>query len=419
MAKRTNVRKIILAIMFIAVLVAYFDRVNLSVATPFIMKEMGIDKVQMGWCMSAFLGAYAIMQIPGGLLSEKFGVRKMGCIAIVFWSIFTFLTPMAKGFGSFFAVRAMFGIGEAPIFPANGILLAKWFSKGEKALSSSIMVTGAFIGPALGTPIAVFIVSMWGWRAVFEIFAFIGLLIAAAWYYFIRNYPSEHPKCNDEEVMFITGETSVDNAPKLEAAPWKKFLTSSQFWGIGLQYAVINYIMYMFLSWLPLYYLEAKGMNLKAMGAAAAYPWIAICAFLILGGIVSDKLVKSGHSKFQARTCFAIVGLAGCGIGLYTGSVAVSPTLNIVALAASLGFAGLTYTAAWSGCQDLGQRHGGMVVSWMNTWANVGGFFAPIITAVLVKHYGWTNALTITSFIVIFGIFLWLLVKPDKPLVTD
>jgi ACS family glucarate transporter-like MFS transporter len=135
--------------------------------------------------------------------------------------------------------------------------------------------------------------------------------------------------------------------------------------------------------------------------------------------MISDKMVTSGVSKFKARSLFAIVGFLGCGIGLYSGSVVQSPSLNIIFLALSLGFAGLTYTAAWSSCQDLGGVHGGMIVSWMNTWANVGGFFAPIITAMLVNAYGWNNALTITSFIVIVGVVLWTLVKPDKPLPVE
>lgn len=419
--KPTNVRWILLSIVYLTCLVAYLDRVNLSVCGPAIMEHFGFDKVQLGLTMSAFFAAYMLLQIPGGMMSERFGLRITGTGAMLWWSVFTIFTPLAWGFGSFLVIRALFGAGEAPLFPNNGSFLAKWFSVREKAVSSSLMVSGAFIGPALGPPVTVFIMVNWGWQVVFYLYGVAGVVMALLWWIFSRDYPHLHPAVNQEEVEHITGR-SLDEAKAVstyEQAPWKRFLSSPQFWCLGFQYCIANYIMYLFLSWLPIYLMEARGLSLKAMGIAAAYPWIAMCVALVSSGIISDRLVQSGCSRFLARTVMAVVGLVLCGIGLYKGANALTPSDNILWMSVSLGCLGFTYTAAWASCQDLGQKFGGSVVAWMNTWANIGGLLAPTVTALLVQAFGWQTALTMTSIIIGIGVVSWLFVKPDRALHAD
>jgi ACS family glucarate transporter-like MFS transporter len=416
----TKVRWFLLFFIWMSCLIAYMDRVNLSVCGPMIMKDFGWDKVQLGMTMSAFFLSYFLMQIPGGLLSEKFGIRKTGAGAIIWWSIFTALTPLAWGFYSFMIIRFLFGAGEGPLFPNNGSFIAKWFNTKEKAMASGIMISGAFIGPAVGPPLTVWIMTTWGWQAVFYAYGALGFIIACLWYIFSRDYPHLHPKANDAEVELIA-EQSVAQAKASaihEVAPWKKFLVSPQFWTLGLQYYTVNYIMYIFLSWLPIYLLEARGLSLKAMGFAAAYPWLAICAALIIGGRISDKMQAKGKSKFQSRTIPALIGMVICGLSFYQGANATTVNENLFWMTLSLGFLGLTYTASYTACQDLGQRFGGSMVGWMNTWANIGGFTAPTITAILVQAYGWQAAFSMTSIVVAFGAVCWLFVKPDKPLVS-
>ena len=175
--------------------------------------------------------------------------------------------------------------------------------------------------------------------------------------------------------------------------------------------------MYLFLSWLPIYLLEARGLNLKAMGFAVSYPWLAIFITVILGGKISDALLAKGYSKFIARSLPAIIGLAVSGVSFYAAGNVTSADESILWLTVSLGALGFTYTSGYTSCQDLGGKFGGTVVSWMQTWSNIGGILAPIITPMLVKVFGWQQSLLITSFVVILGFVLWFFVKPDKALV--
>jgi MFS transporter, ACS family, glucarate transporter len=416
--KKTNVRWGLLFLLFITCLVAYLDRVNIALAGPYIMKDFGLDKVELGIVFSAFTFAYAAAQIPGGLLSERYGVRRVGTIAMVFWSIFTILTPMAIGFYSLLVYRALFGIGEGPLFPNNGSFLTKWFSQSEKALPSAIMLSGAFIGPALAPPTSVWIILNSSWQMVFYVYGSLGFIIAALWYYFSRDLPNQHPGCNAAEVKYITeGRGNLDTST--EIAPWKRFLVSSQFWAIGVQYAIVNYCMYLFLFWLPIYLLEARGFDMKGMGSAAAYPWIAMCASMLIVGSISDRLQKAGRSKFVCCTMFAVIGICVSAICLYMGANSATPGENVFWMTVTLGSIGMVWPPAWASCRELGQRFGGSVVSWIQLWGNIGGITAPIITPLLVRSFGWQTTLNITAVIIITGAVVWLFVRPDYPLVKD
>lgn len=421
--RASKVRWQLLVIVYFASLIAYLDRVNLSVCAPFIMESLGFDRIALGYTMSAFFIGYTIMQIPGGMLAERYGIRIVGAMAMLWWSIFTIITPLAWGFASFMVIRFMFGLGEAPLFPTIASFYAKWFSTKEKGVASSFMLMGAFFAPAIGPWIVVNIVENLGWAWAFYSFGIAGLFAAAAWYIFARDTPLVHPKVNQGEIDAINDGRTEEQIRKLavkENAPWVSvFLRSPRFWAIGIQYSVANYIMYLFLSWIPLYLMEARGLSFKGMGIAAAAPWLALTLSSFLGGMLSDKMIASGMGKNKSRSMLAILGFAFCMLGLYMGANAESFAQNLIWLSVSLGSLGTAYVAGWAGCQDLGQKFGGSVSAWMNTWGNLAGAAAPVITAYLVEAFGWQGALSMTSVFIVLGCICWLFVKPEKPLVAE
>lgn len=163
----TNFRWKIAFLIFLISFVAYMDRVNLSVATPVIMQEFGFDKMDMGFLQTCFFAGYALMQVPGGMLAERFGLRKTGAGAILWWSVFTALTAFAQGKASFAAVRLAFGLGEGPVFPSLGQATFNWFNKDEKGKASSAILLGTFFGPVIGPMVTVALIAALGWHAVF------------------------------------------------------------------------------------------------------------------------------------------------------------------------------------------------------------------------------------------------------------
>ncbi|MBP1764556.1 MAG: major facilitator superfamily 1 [Firmicutes bacterium] len=416
MNKATKFRWVIVVMMFLINFLSYMDRVNLSVATPFIMNEFSFTKMDMGFLQTMFFLGYALMQIPGGILGEYFGPRKVISLGVLWWSFFTGLTAVANSLMSFAAIRFLFGMGEGPIPPTLNTAVYRWFSKSEKATAYSTALGGAFIGPVFGPAIVVAIMMAFGWRAVFISFGVAGAVLALGWYYLVKDSPRQSPFVNQAEIDHIEAGMEIVEEKK-EMAPWKSFMASSQFWAIGLQYFITDYIMFVFLAWLPMYLMEAQGFSLQKMGFAAAFPWAALCAVVIATGFLSDKLISMGLSKHKARTVFGAVGLICCSVFLYLGAVATTPWMNVLWLTLSLGSLGFTFSASWAAATDIGGRFTGSVSGWMNFWGNIGGVLAPLVTAWIATHFGWQAAILLTAASAVVGIIAWIFVKPDVPLV--
>ena len=412
---KTNFRWSLAILMFFISFISYMDRVNLSVATPTIMQEFNFDKIDMGLLQTAFFVGYALMQIPGGIMAEYFGHRRVLTVAAIWWSVFTALTAFCNSFTTFAAVRAMFGLGEGPMAPSMGSFIYRWFNKTEKGRASSFMMAGVFFGPVVGPSITVALMLAFDWRVVFGVFGVMGLVLAALWYWLAVDSPRSSKFANYAEADYIEeGQGPVSSEKEL--APWKYFLGSTQFWAIGIQYFITDYIMYVFLAWLPLYLMEAQNFSMKSMGIAASFPWAALCVVTLLSGVMSDKLVIAGVSKHKARTLFGIGGLIACCVALYLGAVATVPWMNVLWLTISLGSLGFTFNASWAACIDIGGKFVGSVSGWMNFWGNVGGIAAPTVTAWIATNYGWQQAILATAGSAVIGIVAWLAVKPDVPL---
>jgi MFS transporter, ACS family, glucarate transporter len=415
--KSSNFRWVLAAIMFAISFISYMDRVNLSVATPAIMQEFGFNKMHMGALQTAFFVGYAVMQIPGGIMAELFGYRRVVTVAVGFWSIFTSLTAMCNSFTMFAVIRALFGIGEGPLAPCFGQFIYRWFTANEKARGSACFLGGMFVGPVVGPAVTVALMLAFGWRSVFILFGIIGLGLAIAWYYFVTESPRDNQFVTEKEADYIEADLQLTQIKSI--APWRNFITSSQFWAIGIQFFVTDYIMYVFLAWLPLYLMEARNFSLTSMGFAASLPWLALSIITFSTGFMSDKLVSSGLSKTKARTVFGTMGLTICCGALYLGAVAQDSWWNIFWLTLSLGALGFTFNASWAACMDIGGEFSGSVSGWMNFWGNLGGATAPLLTAWIATTYGWQFAILATSALAIIGVGAWLAVKPDVPLICQ
>jgi MFS transporter, ACS family, glucarate transporter len=419
--KTTTMRWKLALIMFLIGFVSYMDRVNLSVATPEIMKEFGFSKIEMGWMQTVFFIGYSIVQVPGGIMAEYFGHRRIVTLAVSWWSAFTAFTAAGFNLTSFLIIRGIFGVGEGPIFPAFSNFIFRWFNKNERAKASSLMLAGVFLGPVVGPVVTVALMVALGWRWVFIIFGATGFIFALLWYVFATQTPGESKYVNEAELSKITGDEKIVSGKagekKVELAPWRKFMGNMQFWAIGIQYFITDYIMYVFLAWLPLYLMEVHKFSLKSMGIAASFPWLALCITTLTTGYIADKMVKAGLSKHRARTLFGSFGLIACCVTLYMASITAVPSQNVVWLTLSLGSLGFTFTASWASCLDIGGKYSGSVSGWMNLWGNLGGIVAPVGTAWVATKYGWQAAIAVTAISAVIGVIAWFLVKPDKSIV--
>ncbi len=418
---KTQSRKVVglrwwLALLFFLIgLIAYMDRSNIAIIAKPMMEDLNMNKVQFGMLASLFSLGYALSQIPAGLLAEKFGARKIVFYALVWWSIFTGLTALVKSHGLIGLVRFLFGVGEGPMYPGNAVFNTYWFPKQEKGRAASALLAGSYFGPVIAPIVTVAIYQSLGWKAVFYIFALIGLLVAFVWYAIGRNRPEEHSWISKEELSYIIENRTVQKKSK-QTAPWGKFFKNGRFWALGLQYFVVLYIVTFFLVWLPTYLLEARQFSLSSMGFAASLPWLCIFITVMTGGSLSDSLLKKGKSKMFARGALAIGGLVVFSISMYLAAYATTPWMNVLWLTLALGSLGFPVVTSWAAAVDLGNEYSGSVSGWMNLWGNIGAFLSPILCGWLAETIGWEGALLVSILPIIVAIILWFGVRPDRSL---
>ncbi|MBV9811647.1 MAG: MFS transporter, partial [Acetobacteraceae bacterium] len=268
-------------------LITYLDRVNISAAAPVISKEFGFDKITMGAIFSAFVWAYALFQVPGGWLGDRFGPRRMLTLIVGYWSVMTAATAAATGAISFMVVRFLFGIGEAGAFPVATRAMQLWYPRSERGFVQGITHSASRLGAAIAPPIVVTIVTAFGWREVFYICGAVGIVWALWWYFSYRDLPEEHRLVNPAELAHIRGidETGKINAPKIEKSaevPWRTLVRSPNLWAIMCAYFCYVYCLWIFLSWLPSYLVDYRGFTLFKVGFLASLP--------LLAGVVGDTV---------------------------------------------------------------------------------------------------------------------------------
>lgn len=402
---------------FLIGLIAYMDRSNISVVAEPMMKDFHMSKVQFGALASLFSLGYALAQIPGGILSEIFGPRKIISIAMTWWSIFTALTAIVPSYGVLGVVRFLFGVGEGPMYPASAVFNSYWFQSHEKGRAASGLLAGSYFGPVIAPAISVAIFQALGWHGVFYIFGILGLIIAGIWYAVARDKPENHPWISKDECSLILENRSVGQERRQQLAPWRLFINRVQFWAIGLQYFIVAYMTTLFLTWLPTYLQEARHFSLSGMGIAASFPWLAIFVVVVAGGTLSDYLIRIGISRLLARGGLAMVGLALFMISLVCATSTSVQWLNVFWLTIALGSLGLPVVTSWAVAADLGREYSGSVSGWMNLWGNIGGVLSPLVCGWFAQHVGWDRALLVNIVPIVFAILLWFLIKPDKKLI--
>ena len=318
--KRSNFRWVLAIFAMLMTFMSYLDRVNLSVTAPAIMKELHFTKVHIGTLQTVFFLCYALFQIPSGTLTEYFGHRKIVPLALAWWSVFTSLTAFCSRFSTWMVIRGLFGMGEAPIYPGLNAAFSNWFPKRERGTAVGLMLLGSKFGPMVGIPCATVIMLYWGWRAVFVVFGAVGLVIALIYYLMLRTYPHESRFVNEAELEHIADGQVASDTTKL-MPPWKDLFRSSQFWALGGQFAMVDYIQYVFIAWLPVYLLEAHHFSLKQMGFAAALPELGFAVGNLLCGVISDRLIAKKIVGSKARAWFGAAGLLLCCLALYLTAV--------------------------------------------------------------------------------------------------
>jgi sugar phosphate permease len=397
----------ILFLICLMYLITYLDRVNISTAAPVISKEFGFDKVTMGVIFSAFVWSYAAFQVPGGWLGDRFGARNVLTIIVTYWSLMTAATAAAFSATSFIVVRFLFGIGEAGAFPVATRAMQNWYPKQERGFVQGITHSASRLGAAIAPPIVVLIMTAFNWQAVFYICGAVGIVWSVWWYFAYRNLPEEHAMVNEAELARIRGGAGKATQGVKPSVPWGTLLRSPNMWAIMCAYFTYVYCLWIFLSWLPSYLVDARGFTLLKVGFLGSLPlWAGVVGDTV-GGLATDWLMaKTGNLKF-ARRLVAIVGMLGCAAFIVPAAYAEDAYTAVYCLTGAMFFLECTIGPSWAVPMDMGGEHSGTVSGMMNMAGNIGGALSPIVFGFLVQFGSWQAPFVVAASLLVLGSAIW------------
>jgi MFS family permease len=483
-------------------MITYIDRVCISQAAPSIRSDLGLTDAQMGWIFGAFGLAYALCEIPGGLLGDWLGPRRVLMRVVLWWSFFTAATGWAWNFASLWVTRFMFGAGEAGCFPNLTKAFTLWLTKPERTRAQGIMWMSARWGGAFTPLLVVAAFSYMSWRLAFTFFGAIGVIWAVIFYFWFRDDPRDHPGVNAGEsellqgnevnlarhtrvpwgrvvaspavwlvlpivvlaspwrfvlmpsrpIVFIITWSSIIiieavifyfwfrrcsrdhasvNAAELEAlngneanpsshghVPWGRLVASPTVWGLWGQYFCISYGWYFYITWLPTYLKEARGVTLEKSALLAGLPLFLGGIGCLLAGVLLGWLVRHSVSVAFSRRLLGFVGCtAASGLLLWSAYIK-DPRLAMISMGLA-GFANdLTLPGAWSTCMDVGGRFAGTLSGSMNMMGNFGGMAGPIVVGLILQHTNrnWEITFWLSSAIYFLGGLCWWVIDPVTPL---
>ncbi|EAX47015.1 d-galactonate transporter [Thermosinus carboxydivorans Nor1] len=401
--KPTRVRWLIVAVLFFITVINYADRATISIAGSAMAKDLNLNAVAMGYIFSAFGWAYVACQLPGGWLLDKFGSKRVYAASIFFWSLFTLLqgtVGFLTGFTAvvtLFILRFMVGVAEAPSFPANSRIVAAWFPAAERGTASAIFNSAQYAATVFFAPFMGWLVHTFGWKYVFYVMGFLGLLYVFIWQKLIHN-PKDHPYINAAEIEYIEKGGALVNmdqkskshneGPNIQHI--KALLKNRMMVGIYVAQYCINALTYFFITWFPVYLVQARGMTILKAGFAASVP--ALFGFIggVLGGVISDYILKKGYSLTLARKVPIVLGML-LSMSMIGCNYVADPTLVIIFMALSFFGKGIG-ALGWAVNSDTAPKQiAGLSGGLLNTCGNLSSITTPIAIGYIVGTTGSFN----------------------------
>ncbi|MFO1248771.1 MAG: MFS transporter [Alphaproteobacteria bacterium] len=361
---------------------------------------------------------YAAFLIPSGWVAGKWGPRKTLTAGLIWWGVATIATAlvppgMAGALWVLMAVRFTLGLGEALAYPSANQFIAAWFPSAERGKANAWVQGGAQFGSGVAPPLVTFIILQFGWHAAFFASAAIGLMIAVLWYNAARDLPAQHPSVTPQEMAHIQAGLPVAIGETRPPVPWGRIFGSKDTWGTALAYFGFGYAATIFSTWFFIYLKEGRGFDMKASAVLGMLPFIATTTCCLLGGAVSDGLVKR-YSAYIGRSIFGAFTLGLAGLILIVGAHTQDAVVASLLLAAGAGAIYLGQAVYYAVAADLGGRYAGVVSGMVSMCGQVAGAITATATPMLATRYGWEYAFYVASGVTFVCIIPWLFVNPSR-----
>ncbi|HEY2844740.1 MAG TPA: MFS transporter [Bryobacteraceae bacterium] len=412
-AGATRVRYRVVAAAVALAGVTYLDRVCVGVLAPSIMSDLKISQVQMSFVFSAFTAAYALFEMPTAWWADRIGSRQVLTRIVLWWSAFTMLTAAAASYSVMLAVRFLFGVGEAGAWPSAARVFSRWIPLRERGRVQGIFFAGAHLAGGLTPALVAWVALYLPWRAVFVMFGFVGLAWAACWYRWFRDEPREHPSVNAAEAGLI--EKTRGLAGGEHRGTWSEVFRIPGLLPLCLQYVANSYGYYFFITWLPTYLAQARGMSSAELAIFSGLPLTLSAIADVSGGFTTDALCRRLGVRAGMRG-IGVVSYVLAAAAMIAGTMASNARIGGTLIAIGGACSMFTLAPSWSAAIGMGGRNTALLSSVMNTSGQVGAFFSPIVLALIVQRFGsWSLPLHVLSGLYLVAAVCWLAIRPEPP----
>ena len=413
--KPSRTRFVILALICFATMLNYADRAVLGVAAPAMTKELDISPVMMGLIFSVFSWTYAAAQIPGGVLLDRLGTRLTYTVSLTLWSFFTLLHGIANSVGALIAFRLGLGVAEAPCFPTNSRVLSTWFPQQERARANGAYSVGQYFGLAFLSPLLFWIVAVWGWRSLFLLFGAIGIVYGVVWYFAYRD-PEHSKSVNEAELEHIRAGGGLGHEGAAIAFSWSnvgKLLRKRQILGASIGQFCGNSTLVFFLTWFPTYLATERHMDWLKSGIYAVMPYIAASVGVLIGGYLSDTLIRRTGSANIGRKLPVVTGLLLASTIILANYVE-SNTMVIVIMSIAFFGQGMV-NLGWTLISDVAPKPlMGLTGGVFNFCANLAGIITPLAVGFIVAATGsFYGALAFIGVLALIGAAAYIFIIGD------
>ena len=391
--------------------ITYLDRVNIATAGAVIIKDLGMSNTQFGLILSAFAYPYAIFQVIGGSVGDRFGARRTLLVCGVIWAVATILTGLVGGIVSLFLARVLLGFGEGATFPTATRAMQNWTAPSRRGFAQGITHAFARLGNAVAPPIVAFLIYHFGWRISFVILGLASFVWVAVWFLYFRDDPRDHKNITQAELDTLPPPRAPGAA---QSVPWGAL--TRRILPVTITYFCYGWTLWLFLGWLPSFFKQSYGLDLKNSALFASGVFFAGVVGDTLGGVLSDGILKRTGNLKLARLSVIVVGFLGAAASL-TG-VFFTRDLTLVALLLSSGFffAEIVIGPIWSVPMDIAPKFAGTASGLMNTGSAVAAIVSPIVFGLIVDMTGdWTLPFAGSIGLCLLGAVTAFTMHPERP----
>jgi MFS family permease len=401
----------VLLLLCLMYFITYLDRVNVSTAAAGFGKDFNLGSTEIGLVFSAFAYPYLVFQIAGGWISDRYGARRTLIVCGTLWAAATALTGMATGLGSLLVARLALGFGEGATLPAATTAMSRWVPDGQRGYAQGITHAAARIGNAVAPTAIVFIMTSHGWRASFYVCAAISFVWVALWALTFTEYPADHPRVSPQELATLPRPSTVAATNKPAWLPLFKRIAP-----VTVVYFCYGWNLWLFLSWIPQYFLHSYHLDLKQSAVFSSSVFFAGVVGDTLGGVLTDQLLRRTGSLRIARSGMVSVCMLLTALVLIPLMFVHSVNVSLACLSAGFFCAELTIAPMWAIPMDIAPAYSGTASGMMNTGSALAAIVSPVVSGFLIdRSHNWELPFVCDMALMAIGLTLTFRMRPDQP----